>query len=196
MAKRKGSITPPMRRSGFSTRSDRYLEATARPDHAASCSSRHSVDIIEHHLRGTKFNIHVDPEDGSACPGRGRLSAHLDGRQDGRLGGYAAPRESGRDQRALVQRAQVYSPAGCATAGEDAARDSAMPSMRATRRAIVQPALLERTTAVISTTWSMGRTGERRFRAAESDLRHFARPSRARTRPLGVGPRRSWQGNC
>ena len=28
------------------------------------------VDIVEHHLRGTKFNIHVDPEDGLLVQGR------------------------------------------------------------------------------------------------------------------------------
>ncbi len=41
----------------------------------------------------------------SAAPGRGGLSAHLDGREGRRLGGHAAPRQGGGDQRALVQRA-------------------------------------------------------------------------------------------
>ncbi len=62
-------------------------------------------DIVEHHVRGTHFGIHVDPEDGLLSQGRRRLSAHLDGRQGGRLGGHAAARQGGGDQCALVQRA-------------------------------------------------------------------------------------------
>ena len=40
-----------------------------------------------------------------AAPGRGGLSADVDGREGRRLGRDAAPRQGGRDQRALVQRA-------------------------------------------------------------------------------------------
>ena len=42
-----------------------------------------------------------------AAPGRGGLSAHLDGREGRRLGRHAAPGQGGRDQRALVQRADA-----------------------------------------------------------------------------------------
>ena len=63
------------------------------------------IDIVEHHLAGTRFGIGVDPADGLLRQGERGLSAHLDGRQGGRLGGHAAPRQGGRDQRALVQRA-------------------------------------------------------------------------------------------
>ena len=62
------------------------------------------LDIIDHHLRGTRFGIRVDPADGLLRTGRRGLPAHLDGRQGRRLGGDAAPRQGRRDQRALVQR--------------------------------------------------------------------------------------------
>ena len=48
------------------------------------------IDIVEHHLHGTKYNIHVDLSDGLLYTGPGRLSAHVDGCEDGRLG--ATPR--------------------------------------------------------------------------------------------------------
>ena len=35
-----------------------------RPRHAASCCCRCCVDIVEHHIRGTRFGIGVDPADG------------------------------------------------------------------------------------------------------------------------------------
>ena len=60
---------------------------------------------IEHHLSGTRFGIGVDPRDGLLHQGAAGLSADLDGRQGRRLGGHAAARQGGRDQRALVQRA-------------------------------------------------------------------------------------------
>ena len=63
------------------------------------------LDIVEHHLRGTRFGIAVDPRGRAADTGRGGLSAHLDGCEGRRLGGDAAPRQGGRDQCAVVQRA-------------------------------------------------------------------------------------------
>jgi len=40
------------------------------------------IDIVEHHLRGTKFNIHVDLT--MACSFKERMATtHLDGREDG-----------------------------------------------------------------------------------------------------------------
>ena len=64
-------------------------------------------DIIIRHVQGTAFGIHVDPADGLARAGGAGLSAHVDGREGGRLGRHAAARQSRRDQRALVQRAEV-----------------------------------------------------------------------------------------
>ena len=84
---------------------DRYLRATGDRDDAARCCCRRCVDIVEHHLRGTRFGIGVDPADGLLRAGRRGLPAHLDGRQGRRLGRHAAARQGGRDQRALVQRA-------------------------------------------------------------------------------------------
>jgi hypothetical protein len=89
----------------------------------------------------------------AAAAGRARLSAHLDGRQGGRLGGDAAARQGGRDQRPLVQRP--------APAGTVAARRSrrggraAHPGSRRARPRIVQPPLLVCRKAATCTTWSM-----------------------------------------
>ena len=43
---------------------DRYLHATGDREHAARAAARCCVDIVEHHLRGTRFGIGVDPADG------------------------------------------------------------------------------------------------------------------------------------
>ena len=62
-------------------------------------------DIVDWHRRGTRYNIHLDEADGLLYGGSRRGAADLDGRQAGRLGGDAAHRQAGGDQRAVVQRA-------------------------------------------------------------------------------------------
>ena len=57
-------ITPPTRRSGSSTRSTATSRVTGDRDDAAACCCRCCSDIVEHHLRGTRFGIGVDPHDG------------------------------------------------------------------------------------------------------------------------------------
>ena len=100
----RASTTPPTPRSGSSTPSTATSQATgdratlaAAAAEAASTSSTITCD-------GTRFGIGVDPADGLLRQGAGGLSAHLDGRQGRRLGGHAAARQGGRDQRPLVQR--------------------------------------------------------------------------------------------
>ena len=39
------------------------------------------LDIVDHHIRGTRFNIKVDPGRRPSLSGTRRLSAHLDGRE-------------------------------------------------------------------------------------------------------------------
>ena len=109
----KGCITRPTRRSGSSTRS---IATSRRPATARRCGSccRSCKSIVEHHLQGTRFGIGVDPADGLLRQGAGGLSAHVDGREGGRLGRDAAARQGGGDQRALVQRAVAARRAGCA----------------------------------------------------------------------------------
>ena len=94
---RRDALVLPRRSTVTSRRPDdrRRLRAAA-PDVGATSSSAISRDAT------SAFS--VDPDGRPAAPGRGRLPAHLDGRQDGRLGGDSAPRQGGRDQRALVQR--------------------------------------------------------------------------------------------
>ncbi len=81
----------------------RYLEA-ARDEHTLRLLLPMLHDIVDHHVAGTRFGIGVDPADGLLSQGHPRLSADLDGRQGRRLGGHAAPRQGGGDQRPLVQR--------------------------------------------------------------------------------------------
>jgi len=55
--------------------------------------------------RGTRYSIRVDPRDGLLHAGEARRSAHLDGRQDRRLGRHTAYRQTRRDQRPVALRA-------------------------------------------------------------------------------------------
>ena len=62
-------------------------------------------DIIEHHVRGTRFGIGVDPGDGLLRQGEeGYQLTWMDAKVDG-LGGDAEARQGGGDQRAVLQRA-------------------------------------------------------------------------------------------
>ena len=142
----------------------RYLDDTEdRTTLRSSCCRRWSISPSTI-LRGTKFDIHVDPDDGLLVQGAGRLSAHLDGREDGRLGGDAAARQGGRDQRALVQRAAHCSRAGCARAAMS--RGARVIDEHAEqRRAVVQPPFLVSKRAAISYDVVDG-DGGRRSRAA------------------------------
>ena len=149
-------------------------------------------DIVRHHLEGTRFGIKVDPRDGLLTPGRGGLPAHLDGCEGRRLGGDAAPRQGGRDQRALVQRA--------APAGGLAAR-SAGPGSRRARRAcrqgarFVQPPLLVRSRR-LSLRRRRWRERRRRRVPTEPDLRDLARPPGPRSGTLGGGRRPRCTRSC
>ena len=113
-------------------------------------------DIVEHHLRGTRFGIGVDPNDGFAAPGRARLPAHLDGRQGRGLGGDAAPGQAGRDQRALVQ-----TRCACSSRGRDSSAlkrkpiASASTPIRRTNHSIGASGTMP---AATCTTWWMANT--------------------------------------
>ena len=155
----RGCITPPTRRCGSSTRCDRYLAVDRRRRHAAHRCCRRCATSSSTIVRGTRFGIGVDPADGLLRQGAGGLSAHLDGREGGRLGGDAAARQGGRDQRAVVQRAAAARRLAAAEHGE---RRSAIRSERArrARARVVQPPLLVRGRAAISTTSSTASTGD------------------------------------
>ena len=126
----RASTTPPTPRCGSSTPST----ATWRP-RGDRATLRLLLPMLRRHRRapprGTRFGIHVDPDDGLLAPGRGGLPAHLDGRQGGRLGGDAAARQGGRDQRPLVQRP---APAGGLAAQEQATRQASAGRSPAHRR--------------------------------------------------------------
>ena len=129
-------------------------------------------DIVDHHLRGTRFGIGVDPADGLLRQGEAGLSADVDGRQGGRLGGDAAARQGGRDQRPVVQRPAPAGGLAREEAGEAGRRGGHRPACR-TRAALVQRALL-----VCRGRLSLRRGGRREGRRpglpAQPDLRHLA----------------------
>ena len=100
----RASITRRTRRSGSSTPLPGTCRRPATARRLRILLPRLS-DSVDQHLRGTRFGIGVDPGGRPAHAGRRGLSADVDGREGGRLGGDAAAREGGRDQRAVVQRA-------------------------------------------------------------------------------------------
>ena len=132
------------------------------------------VDIVDHHLRGTRFRHPRRPAP-TACSPRGseRLSAHLDGRQSRRLGRHAAPRQSRRNQRALVQRAAVAR-AVAAGGADDADARPTLGRTQPSKREIVQRPLLVCRRAAISTTSSTANAATTRSCRPNQMLRHFA----------------------
>ena len=114
------------------------------------------AEIVEQHVRGHALRHRRRSARRPAAPGRGRLPADLDGRQGRRLGGDAAARQGGRDQRALVQRAPPAARAGRAPMATRRPRNASARSRRA-RVALVQRALLERRRRLPASTSSTAR---------------------------------------
>ena len=136
---------------------DRYVELT--DDRATLQRSARSWSTSStHHLQGTRFGIGVDPGGRLAAPGRARLSAHLDGRQGGRLGGDAAAREGGGDQRALVQRAAAAGRLAATMQPQPRSDASRTGQRRAASARVLQRAVLVSRTASICTTLSIPKT--------------------------------------
>ena len=152
----RGSTTPPTPRSGSSTPSTATSTATGDRDTLRLLLPK-LRDIVEHHLAGHALRHRRRSGGRPAAPGRGGLPAHLDGRQGRRLGGDAAARQGGGDQRPLVQRPPPARGLDCASDGRRgrAARSPSTPSSAAR---VVQPPLLVRARAATSTTWSTART--------------------------------------
>ena len=119
----------------------------------------------------------------TACCAQGArgLSAHLDGREGRRLGRDAAPRQGGRDQRALVQRAAADGALGCARTATTPARDRTAHADAA--RSDRSTSASGTTTAAISTTSSTARAAAtiRRCRP-EPGVRDLAADIRCSTR--------------
>ena len=119
----------------------RYLAGHRRPRDAAGDSARTARDRGRPH-RGHAVRHPRRSGGRPAGAGRRRLSADVDGREGGRLGGDSAAREGGGDQCALVQRAlsaqrlaRRGGGRGCCTPHIGTCAQRA--------RAIVQPAVLE-----------------------------------------------------
>ena len=160
----------------------RYLQRDRRyADTCARCCPV-LVDIVPHHLRGTRFGIGVDPADGLLRQGAdGYQLTWMDAKVDDWV---VTPRrgQGGRDQRALVQRAV---PARRLDDGSmAAAKGSISPRTCGPRPRVVQPALLVRGGRL-----SVRRRRRRAWRRfgvpAESGVRHLARSSGARTPGAG-----------
>ena len=95
----------------------RYLQATGGSVDAASAAAEAEVDLRASRARHAVR--HRRRSGGrAAAAGRRGISAHVDGREGGRLGRHAAPRQAGGDQRALVQRAAAARRVGCARKGD------------------------------------------------------------------------------
>jgi predicted glycogen debranching enzyme len=62
------------------------------------------AEIILWHRRGTRYNIYMDEADGLHLRRRRRHPTHLDGRQSRQLGRHRPHRQTGGDQRPVVQR--------------------------------------------------------------------------------------------
>ena len=163
---------------------DRYLTAHAAIAILLRALSRCSQDIIEHHIAGTRFGIGVDPDDGLLRAGRAGYQLTWMDAKVGRLGGHAAARQGGRDQRALVQRAAADGRlwrAALATRA-DAYRARAARASHVVQRALLEPDAADYLYDVID-----GEDGDDAGDPAESDLRHLAPHPGARSASLGRG---------
>ncbi len=136
-------VLPRDRSATSSARDDRLTLSLLYPTLKDIIDCAHARHAVRHPRRSARR---------PARAGRDGLSAHVDGREGGRLGRDAAARQGGRDQRALVQRAAADGAVG-GRAADDHAR--AEYRARADRgAALVQRALLVSTQAAISTTSS------------------------------------------
>ena len=160
---------------------DRYLALTGDRDSlrdSVARAARHRRRIIARHpLRHRRRPARRPPAPGE----EGYQLTWMDAKVR-RLGGHAAAGQSGRDQRALVQRA---SPAGGAGKSEACGEPTRAAELRASRRRrleSVQRALLERARAAICTTSSTASRRRRPRLPAQPGLGHLAPPS-------GAGPR-------
>ncbi len=82
---------------------DDYLDAKSDPDLLRQLFPI-LMSIVHAHVEGTRYGIHVDPEDGLLARRRSGHPTHLDGCQAGRSGVHAAHRQAGGNQRAVVER--------------------------------------------------------------------------------------------
>ena len=166
-----------MRPCGFSTR----CTATSR-----STNDRTTlklllptlVDIVEHHLAGTKFNIHVDPEDGLLVQGEEGYQLTW---MDAKMGDWVVTPRRGKavEINALWYNALRLARRMAARTGDEDGRD-ATKSMR-NARALRSTSASGLPTAVIFTTWSIA-TAKRApttLLPAEPDLCDLARSSRS-----------------
>ncbi len=164
---------------------DRYLETTGDEELLRDMFPT-LASIVEHHQKGTRFNIGVDPADGLLKPGPGGLPAHVDGRQGGRLGGDAPAGQGGGDQRAVVQRAAADGDlGGAAGQGSEPVHGGGGAGVRQ-----LQQALLERGRTGACSTWWTARTGGTIRPSGPTR----SSPSRCGTRCCGASAgRRCWR---
>ena len=140
-------------------------------------------DIVDHHLRGHALRHRRRSGRRPAAAGGRGLPAHLDGRQGRRLGGDAAARQGGRDQRPVVQRPAAAG--GLAARGRATRRPADWPSTAERARASFNRALLVRARRATCTTSSTARQRRRPGLPAEPAPRHLAATTRCSTRRAG-----------
>ncbi len=141
------------------------------------------VSIVDHHVRGTRFGIGVDPADGLLRQGEaGYQLTWMDAKVDDWV---VTPRrgQGGRDQRALVQRAP--SPGRLAGRGAGTGRRAAARGPGGPGPDLVQrPVLVRRRRLPLRR--GRRREGRRPGVPAESGVRDLARASGARPRRGGL----------
>ncbi len=133
------------------------------------------VDIVRHHLAGHAVRHRRRSRRRPAAAGRGGLPAHVDGREGRRLGGHAAARQGGRDQRALVQRAAACSTAGSREHGgggrSRSRRRTRSARARRSTRASGTPRAAISTTSSTASTATIRRAGRTRCSPSRSIIR-------------------------
>ena len=153
-----------------------------RPGHAAAISCRSCVEIIEHHLRGTRFGIGVDPDRRPAEAGEQGYQLTW---MDAKVGDWVVTPRRGK---AVEINALWYNALRLWRLAR--AKSGTMPA-GPTNRPAVPPRPARRSMGGFGTPRELPlRRGRRRARRrpglpAESILRHFARPSGARPQRAG-----------
>ena len=183
----RASTTPPTRRCGSSTRSTATSRATRRPSDAARCCCRSCATSSSTTCRARASASASIRADGLLRQGaEGYQLTWMDAKV-GRLGGDAAARQGGRDQRALVQRAAAAGGLARRGAAATARRAAICASTPSGAQRVVQRALLVRGRRAICYDVVDGEQRRRPGLPAEPAVRHLARPpvlDRARWEPV------------
>ena len=166
---------------------DRYREGHRRPCDTAPAAAEARGSIVEHHLRGTRFGIGVDPEDGLLRQGEeGYQLTWMDAKVDDWV--VTPRRGKAVEINALWYNALRLLEGWLRDEGGCRGRDDRTNTPERAQD-IIQPAILERG-GRLPVRRGGRRAGRRSGVPAEPDSRHFARASGAGPRAMGSGVHR------